>query len=55
MRKWTIHRKENFRQVSCNEAQTVLGNGVLCVLETSAAESQDSIDILLASAIKVYA
>ena len=44
---------EHLRQITCKEAQTALGNGVLYVLETSAAESQDSIDILLASAIKV--
>jgi len=43
---------EYARQVTCNEAQTFLGEGVLFVLETSAAESQDSIDLLLASAIK---
>ena len=44
---------KNFRQITSNEAQSILGDGVLYVMETSAAESQDSIDILLASAIKV--
>ena len=44
---------KHLRQITCKEAQAALGNGVLYVLETSAAESQDSVDILLASAIKV--
>ena len=41
------------RKVHANEAQSVLGHSIVNILETSAADSQESIDLLLASAIKV--
>ena len=40
--------------VSVSEASSELGSSVVDIVETSAAEDQESVDVLLATAIKVW-
>ena len=43
-----------FMTVSVSEASSELGSSVVDIVETSAAEDQESVDVLLATAIKVW-
>ena len=42
-----------FRTVSVSDAMSSLGSSVVDIVETSAAEDQESVDVLLATALKV--